>query len=120
MATQQTPQLVRLAEVAETIGAPMQWVANNAGKDVREWWTAEPAVTFDAARKIAEQWARNVADAAEVQRKYEAEQEAKIERERGELQRAAAARAEREPRRVLNGVEVSFPGDPAPSWMGDQ
>jgi len=52
--------------------------------------------------------------------KYEAEQEAKIERERVELQRAAAERAKREPRRVLRGVEVSVPGDPEPDWMGDE
>jgi hypothetical protein len=102
------PQLVRLA------------VANTAGKDVREWWTGEPAVTFDAARKIAEQWARNVADAAETTRRAEAEREAQIERELEEGRRQAAERAKREPRRVLHGVEVSLPGDPAPPWMGDQ
>jgi hypothetical protein len=120
MATTSQPQLVRLAEVADTIGAPLQWVLNTAGKDVSAWWTGEPAVTFDAARKIAEAWARNQAAALEVTRKHEAEREAKIEREREESRRAAAERAKREPRRVLHGVEVSLPGDPPPRWMGDE
>jgi hypothetical protein len=53
MATQRTTQLVRLAEVADTLGAPMMFVANAAGTDAREWWTGESAVTFDVARKIA-------------------------------------------------------------------
>jgi hypothetical protein len=77
-------------------------------------------VTFDAARKISDQWARNVADAAEKTRRAEAEREAQIERELEEGRRQAAERAKREPRRVLHGVEVSLPGDPAPPWMGDQ
>jgi hypothetical protein len=47
------PQLVRLAEVADTIGAPTMFVANAPGKDVRDWWTGEPAVTFDVARDIS-------------------------------------------------------------------
>jgi hypothetical protein len=66
------------------------------------------------------QWARNVADAAEKTRRAEAEREAQIERELEEGRRQAAERAKREPRRVLHGVEVSLPGDPAPPWMGDQ
>src|SRR5829696_461037 len=113
MATQQTPQLVRLEEVAGTLGAPLTWVENTAGKGVREWWNGDPACDFATAAKIADQWAANQAAAVEVQRKYEAEQAAQIEREREELERAAAERAKREPRRVLHGVETSFPGDPA-------
>jgi hypothetical protein len=84
------------------------------------WWTGEPAVSFDVARNIAERWARNVADATEATRAAEAEHAAQIEREREELQRAAAERAKREPRRVLRGVETSFPGDPEPSWMSGE
>jgi hypothetical protein len=120
MATQQTTQLVRLAEVAETIGAPIGWVMNTAGRHVNAWWTGEPACDFATAAKIADAWARNVADAAETTRRAEAEREAKIEREREESRRAAAERAKREPRRVLHGVEVSLPGDPPPRWMGDE
>ena len=116
MATQQTTQLVRLGEVADTIGAPAMFVANAAGKDAREWWTGEPAVTFAVAREIAERWAANVADATEKQRRYDAEQEAKLEREHEQYRREAAERAKRE-RTVLHGVETSFPGDPEP-WAG--
>jgi hypothetical protein len=120
MATQSQPQLVRLAEVADTIGAPLGWVVNTAGRHVDQWWTGEPACDFATAAKIADEWASNQAAAFEVTRKYEAEREAKIEREREELRRAAAERAKREPRRVLHGVEVSLPGDPLPAWMGDE
>jgi hypothetical protein len=93
------------------------WVVNNAGKDVRSWWTDEPAVTFDVAREIAERWARNVADATERTRRAEAEREAQIERELEEGRRQAAERAAAAGRRVIQGVEVSVPGDPhPPEW----
>ena len=119
MATQQTTQLVRLGEVADTLGAPIGWVVNIAGKDVRAWWTGEPACDFATAAKIADAWASNQAAALEVQRKYEAEREVTIEREREQLQRAAVERAKND-RRVLHGVETSFPGDEQPARMGDE
>src|SRR5512132_369424 len=118
MATQRQPQLVRLSEVADTLGAPMMFVVNAAGKDVREWWTGEPAVTFDVARRVAQALARNVADAEEVTRAAVAEQEAHIEREREQYARERAA--ERQYGRVIpGGVSVSVPGSPRPDWMGD-
>jgi hypothetical protein len=39
MATQSQPQLVRLGEVADTLGAPIAWVVNTAGRHVDAWWT---------------------------------------------------------------------------------
>jgi hypothetical protein len=121
MATQPTPQLVQLAEVAATLGAPLGWVVNNAGKDVREWWTGEPAVTFDVARKIAEAWARNVADATETQRRHEAEQAAQIEREREQFAREREAGGSKQRGGVIpGGISVSVPGSPRPGWMGGE
>jgi hypothetical protein len=119
MATQSTPQLVRLAEVADTLGCSMGFVVNAAGKDVREWWTGEPAVTFDEARKIAEEWAVAVADPEAETRRAVAAQEAKIEREREQYARERAA--ENQYGRVIpGGVSVSVPGSPRPEWMGDE
>jgi hypothetical protein len=118
MATQSEPQLVRLAEVADTIGAPLMWVVNAAGKDVRAWWTGEPAVTFDVARKIAERWARNVADATEKTRAAEAEQAAQVEREREQYRREREAERTQKGVPIPGGVSVSVPGDPhTPNWM---
>jgi hypothetical protein len=96
----------------------MMFVVNAAGKDVREWWTGEPAVTFDVARKVAEALARNVADAEEVTRAAVAEQEARIEAEREQYRREREA--ERQYGRVIpGGVQLSVPGEPRPEWMGD-
>jgi hypothetical protein len=114
MATQ--PQLVRLAEVADTLGAPIGWVANAAGKDVRAWWTNEPACDFATAAKIADEWSSNKAAALEATRKYEAEQEARIEREREEFRREREA--ERKGTPIPGGISVSVPGGPRPDWMG--
>jgi hypothetical protein len=119
MATQQTPQLVRLSEVAAELGAPLGWVVNNAGRHVDAWWTGEPACTFDVARKIAEQWAANMADAAEKQRRYEAEQEARIEKEREQFAREREASGAKQRGGVIaGGVQLSVPGSPRPSWWG--
>ena len=81
MAAQTTPQLVRLAEVADTLGCAAGFVQRAAGKDVHEWWTGELAVTFDVARRIAERWAAAVADAEAETRRAVAEQAAQVERE---------------------------------------
>jgi uncharacterized protein (DUF2342 family) len=120
MATQSQPQLIRLAEVADTLGAPMMFVANAAGKNTSEWWTGEMAVTFDVAREVAEQWARSVADAEETTRVAVAEQEARISAEREEYARERAA--EQHPGGVIpGGVSLSVPGSPRPDWMeGDE
>jgi hypothetical protein len=108
-----------LSEVADTIGAPMMFVANAAGKDVHEWWTGELSVTFDIARNIAERWARNVADAAETTRAAEAEQEAKWRREAAEWQAAREAERVQKGEPIPGGISVSTPGDgPRPEWMG--
>jgi hypothetical protein len=121
MGTQPQPQLVRLAEVVDTIGAPTMFVVNAAGKDVREWWTGEPAVTFGVAREIAERWAANVADAAETQRAVEAEQEANIEREREGFRREREAERAKKGVPIPGGIVTSVPGDgPRPDWMGDE
>jgi hypothetical protein len=119
MATQSQPQLVRLSEVADTIGAPVMFVANAAGTDVLEWWTGEPAVTFAVAREIAEKWARNVADAAETTRKYAAEQEAKWRREAAEHQAEREAERTQKGEPIPGGISVSLPGDARPPWMED-
>jgi hypothetical protein len=93
------------ASVADTIGASWVAVERYAGKGV--WWTGEPVVAFATARKVNEEWAANQEAAAETQRQYDAEQEAKIERERAEYARERERQAQ--PGRLLHGVRLTRP-----------
>ena len=117
MAKEPQAQLVRLSEVADTIGAPWASVERYAGKDVHTWWTGEAAVDFVTARKIAELWAADSAAAVEMTRQAELEHEAKIEAEREAYRRERdASRGQR----VFHGVQVTVPGDPhIPDWASE-
>jgi hypothetical protein len=107
-------QLVRLAEVADALGVPAMKIENMAGKRAAEWFDGTLAVTLDDAKKIYEAVR---AEQAELDAAYLAS----LDRDRqavAEMEAAAQRRAaERDPRRVLHGVETFGPGDPAPTWM---
>jgi hypothetical protein len=120
MATQPTTQLVRLAEVAAEIGAPMMFAANAAGKSVSLWWDGQSAVTFETAREIAAKWAAAVADAEATTRAAEAEHAAQVEREREQYRREREAERVQKGAPIPGGITVSVPGDPRPDWMGDE
>jgi hypothetical protein len=112
--------LIPVEAVVAVTGYPPEWVWARLESDVEMDWDGSPAVRWSAAKKLADdaRAAREENDRLNI--KMREDQEAQIEREREELQRAAAERAANEPRRVLRGVETSFPGDPEPSWMSGE
>jgi hypothetical protein len=116
MATQPTPQLVRLSEVAASLGVPAMKIENMAGKRAAEWFDGSLAVTLDDAKKI---FAAVRAEQAELDAAYVKG----LDRDRqavAEMEEAARRRAAAKPQsRVIRGVETFGPGDPEPSWMGD-
>ena len=112
MASQE--QIIPISQVADTLGVQPQKVIALAGKRTSEWWTGEPAVTLDVARKISE---TVNTERAEQDREYLnrlADEEQAVKDQFAEAQARADARNSQP--RVLHGVETSFPGDPGPAW----
>jgi len=117
MATQSTPQLVKLSEVADSLGVPAGKVETMAGKRAAEWFDGSLAVTLDDAKRIFEAVrAEQAASDADYIASFEAEEKA-VRDQLAEAQRQAAERERERPTRI-GGVSVTVP--PAdPDWMSE-
>jgi hypothetical protein len=110
--------LIPVESIVAVTGYPPECVwARLDERDVETDWDGSSAVRWSVAKRLADDARAAQDENDKLNIKMRQEQEAQIEREREELQRAAAERAKHEPRRLLHGVEVSLPGDLEPSWM---
>jgi hypothetical protein len=110
--------LIPVEAIVAVTGYQPEWVwARLDERDVETDWDGSSATRWSVAKRLADDARAAQAENDELNIKMRQEQDAQIEREREELQRAAVERAKHEPRRILRGVETSFPGDPEPDWM---
>jgi hypothetical protein len=114
-------QLVSVREFVEQVGCAYEAVEHHArALDIEfvPYWDHSPALRFEDATRVLAEIHHATEQAKEIQRRYEEEQAAKIEREREDARRERERQQPLE--RVLSGVRISTPGDgSAPGWTAE-
>jgi hypothetical protein len=111
--------LIPIDAVVAQSGLAAEWVWGHLDeREVERDWDDSYAVRWSVAKRLAAAARQATEENDKLNVKMREEQEAQIEAEVEEGRRQAAARAAADGRRLVQGVEVSVPGDPhPPEWM---
>ena len=111
--------LIPIDVIVARTGYPTEgvWRRLSTG-DVRRDWDGGYAVTWSRASELYVELRAALEESDRRNAAMREAQERELAQELERHQREAAECVAREPRRVLQGTEVSYPGDPVPDWMG--
>jgi hypothetical protein len=110
MAAQPQPQLIPVDEIALTLENWPQKVLHHAGEDVVPYWDGRAAVTFETARRIAQEIRDEIDRLKASDDAHQAKVLAELDKQVEANRRRAEKHAARD-RRIPWGVEASAPGD---------